>query len=51
MSIATTSVQIGRRPTPVTMTDTAASKVAELLADEEGAENLALRVAVRPGGC
>ena len=33
------------------MTDTAASKVAELLADEEGAENLALRVAVRPGGC
>ena len=51
MSIATTSVQIGRRPTPVTMTDTAASKVAELLADEEGAESLALRVAVRPGGC
>ena len=51
MSIATTSVQIGRRPTPVTMTDTAASKVAELLAGEEGAENLALRVAVRPGGC
>ena len=51
MSIATTSVQIGRRPNPVTLTDTAASKVAELLAGEEGAENLALRVAVRPGGC
>jgi iron-sulfur cluster assembly accessory protein len=51
MSIATTSVQIGRRPTPVTMTDTAALKAAELLSGEEGADNLALRVAVRPGGC
>jgi iron-sulfur cluster assembly accessory protein len=51
MSIATTSVQIGRRPSPVTMTDTAASKVAELLVGEESAESLALRVAVRPGGC
>jgi len=51
MSIATTSVQIGRRPSPVTMTDAAASKVAELLAGEESADTLALRVAVRPGGC
>ena len=51
MSIATTSVQIGRRPTPVTLSDSAAVKVAELLAGEDGAENLALRVAVRPGGC
>jgi iron-sulfur cluster assembly protein/iron-sulfur cluster insertion protein len=51
MSIATTSVQIGRRPSPVTMTDAAASKVAELLAGEESADSLALRVAVRPGGC
>ena len=51
MSIATTSVQIGRRPSPVTMTDTAASKVAELLVGEESAESLALRGAVRPGGC
>lgn len=51
MSTATTSVQIGRRPSPVTLTDGAASKVAELLAGEEGAGNLALRVAVRPGGC
>jgi iron-sulfur cluster assembly accessory protein len=51
MSIATTSVQIGRRPSPVTMTDAAASKVAELLVGEESAESLALRVAVRPGGC
>lgn len=34
----------------ITLTDTAASKVRELL-DAEGAENMALRVAVRPGGC
>jgi iron-sulfur cluster assembly protein/iron-sulfur cluster insertion protein len=46
----TTSVAIGKKPDPVTMTDTAATKVAELLAQEDTA-NLALRVAVRPGGC
>ena len=34
----------------ITLTDTAASKVKELL-DAEGADGLALRVAVRPGGC
>jgi iron-sulfur cluster assembly protein/iron-sulfur cluster insertion protein len=34
----------------ITLTDTAAVKVKELL-DAEGAEELALRVAVRPGGC
>jgi iron-sulfur cluster assembly accessory protein len=34
----------------ITLTDTAASKVKELL-DAEGAADLALRVAVRPGGC
>jgi iron-sulfur cluster assembly accessory protein len=34
----------------ITLTDAAASKVAELLA-AEGAQDLALRVAVRPGGC
>ncbi len=34
----------------ITVTDSAASKVKQLL-DEEGDENLALRVAVRPGGC
>ena len=33
----------------ITLTDTAASKVRDLL-DSEGAEELALRVAVRPGG-
>lgn len=34
----------------ITLTDTAAGKVKELLA-AEGADELALRVAVRPGGC
>lgn len=34
----------------ITLTDSAASKVKELLV-AEGASDLALRVAVRPGGC
>jgi iron-sulfur cluster assembly protein/iron-sulfur cluster insertion protein len=34
----------------ITLTDTAANKVKELL-EAEGANELALRVAVRPGGC
>lgn len=34
----------------ITLTDTAAIKVKELL-DAEGAAEMALRVAVRPGGC
>ena len=50
MTTMATSVSIGKKPNPVELTDTATSKVAELLAQEEGDE-LALRVAVRPGGC
>ena len=46
----TTSVNIGKKPSPVTLTDIAVTKVGELLAQEEG-ESLALRVAVKPGGC
>ena len=34
----------------ITLTDTAATKVKDLI-DAEGEPNLALRVAVRPGGC
>jgi iron-sulfur cluster assembly protein/iron-sulfur cluster insertion protein len=34
----------------ITLTDTAATKVKELL-DAEGQPEMALRVAVRPGGC
>jgi iron-sulfur cluster assembly protein/iron-sulfur cluster insertion protein len=45
-----TSVNIGKKPAPVTLSDTATTKVAELIAQEEG-DNLALRVAVKPGGC
>jgi iron-sulfur cluster assembly protein/iron-sulfur cluster insertion protein len=51
VSVGTTAVKIGRKPNPVELTEAATTKVAELLADEEGAESLALRVAVRPGGC
>jgi iron-sulfur cluster assembly protein/iron-sulfur cluster insertion protein len=45
-----TSVNIGKKPDPVSLTDSASTKVAELLAQEDG-EDLALRVAVKPGGC
>ena len=34
----------------ITLTESAAVKVRQLL-DDEGAQDLALRVAVRPGGC
>ena len=34
----------------ITLTDSAAAKVAELI-EQEGNPDLALRVAVRPGGC
>lgn len=37
-------------PTMITLTDDAAVKVGALL-EQEGEEDLALRVAVRPGGC
>ena len=35
----------------IALTDFAATKVAELIAQEGSADELALRVAVRPGGC
>ena len=50
MSLATSTVKLGQRPSPVTLTDSAAAKVADLLT-QEGDDSLALRVAVRPGGC
>ena len=50
MTTTMQTVSIGKKPNPVTLTDVAASKVAELLAQED-VEGLALRVAVRPGGC
>ncbi len=51
MSTVVSQVQIGRQPSLLTLTETATGKVAELLADEGDAGSLALRVAVRPGGC
>ena len=50
MTTLSTSVSIGKKPAPVTLSDDATTKVAELLA-QEGDDNLALRVAVKPGGC
>jgi iron-sulfur cluster assembly accessory protein len=50
MSSTMQNVTIGRKPNPVTLTDAASTKVAELLAQED-VDGLALRVAVRPGGC
>ena len=44
------TVSIGKRPSPITLSDAAGRKVAALL-EQEGNEALALRVAVRPGGC
>jgi iron-sulfur cluster assembly protein/iron-sulfur cluster insertion protein len=48
---STATVSITRKKEPITLTDTAVAKVAELLAAEADAEQLALRVAVKPGGC
>ncbi len=51
MTTISTTVNIGKKPAPVTLSDAATTKVDELLAREEGGESLALRVAVKPGGC
>jgi iron-sulfur cluster assembly protein/iron-sulfur cluster insertion protein len=50
MSIGST-VNIGAKPVPVNLSEVAISKVAELLADEAGGEELFLRVSVKAGGC
>ncbi len=70
MTTMTTSVSIGKKPAPVTLSDLAITTVAELLAQEKNdtgsemgsegevgpvvegeSQELALRVAVKPGGC
>lgn len=38
-------------PQPITLTDQAASKIKELLGEQDDASEQALRVAVRGGGC
>lgn len=50
MSTAST-IKIGKKPTAIVVTSAAAAKVSELLSEEDGAEELFLRVAVKPGGC
>ena len=51
-STETSSTETGTETTPegVTLSDVAASKVKSLL-DQEGRDDLALRIAVQPGGC
>ena len=44
------TVSIGKKPDTITLTDPAIAKVADLLVQENN-DSLALRVAVRPGGC
>ena len=45
-----TSATDATAPSGIVLTDTASSKVKHLL-DQEGRDDLALRVAVQPGGC
>jgi iron-sulfur cluster assembly protein/iron-sulfur cluster insertion protein len=52
MSSQTTSLKLTQKPNdPITLTDVAATKAAELIAAEGLDEVLALRVSVKPGGC
>ncbi|MFZ0668526.1 MAG: iron-sulfur cluster assembly accessory protein [Acidimicrobiales bacterium] len=51
MTTTMTTVNIGKRPDPIVLTDSAQKKVADLLAQESAESPLVLRVAVRPGGC
>jgi iron-sulfur cluster assembly accessory protein len=51
-NMTTTSVSFTKKDAdPITLTDVAVVKVAELIAAEGVDEVLALRVAVKPGGC
>jgi len=50
--MTTTPVRLTQKVTePITLTDAAVVKVAELIAAANADEPLALRVAVKPGGC
>lgn len=48
---STTTAPIGVEDSPIVLTDSAATKVRELMAREENVAEIALRVAVQPGGC
>jgi iron-sulfur cluster assembly accessory protein len=45
-----TTVSIGKKQ-PITLTEAAQKKVAQLIAQEASEQELYLRVAVKPGGC
>ena len=48
----TTAITLTKKnPEPISLTDAAIAKVAELIAGEQTDDVLALRVAVKPGGC
>ena len=51
MATIATGVVIGKKPAPVTLTDSAVEQLTKLIAEEQGSDALALRVAVKPGGC
>jgi len=51
MTTTATSVGLTKKGLPIELTATATAKVAELIAAEGTDEKLALRVAVKPGGC
>jgi iron-sulfur cluster assembly protein/iron-sulfur cluster insertion protein len=52
MTSTGTSVSLKKKADdPITLTAAAAAKVAELIAGEGADEALALRIAVKPGGC
>ena len=48
---STTTAPAGVDDSPIVLTDSAATKVRELMAREENVAEIALRVAVQPGGC
>ena len=51
-NMTTTSISFTKKDAdPITLTDVAIVKVAELIAAEGVDEDLALRVSVKPGGC
>jgi iron-sulfur cluster assembly accessory protein len=50
MTVQDTDATTTDTPTGIVLTDSASSKVKHLL-DQEGRDDLALRVAVQPGGC
>jgi iron-sulfur cluster assembly accessory protein len=50
MTVQDTTTEIQTGPSQVILTDLAASKVKSLL-EQEGRDDLTLRIAVQPGGC